>query len=57
MQYFWITGQNDLADIIAEKLLEQQPFTTKGSFSSIHFFDYILAQTTAERFEQERAKN
>lgn len=52
VQYFWVTGQNDLADIIAKKLVDQPPFTTKDSFSSVHFFDYILAHMTAERFEQ-----
>ncbi|MBM6613297.1 hypothetical protein JTF06_00150 [Desemzia sp. RIT804] len=57
VQYFSLTGQDELADDLNQKVLKQLPFTVKESFSSIHFFDYMLAQIAVERFEQEQSEN
>lgn len=56
VQYFMLTEQEQYAAELQKELLKQLPFTEHDSFSTIHFFDYILAQISAESFEQKGKK-
>lgn len=52
VQYFLATGEESFAEEIEHTLLEQPPFDVAHDYGSVHFFDYILAQTAAEQMKQ-----